>query len=440
MQTADRSFLFSDEGIRTIETDSRKEMRDGLFVPVIGERNDGHDFIGMAVQNGARAVLTSRPAAPLREAYPDVRFYEVQDTVMALQEIGLMERRKFHGPVIGVTGSVGKTTTRNMIACALGAGRQVFQTAGNQNSQIGVPITMFHMARSGMDAAVIELGMSEPGEMTRIASVACVDAAVITNIGIAHIENLGSQENILREKLHILDGMRDGGTLLLNGDDPILGSLTEDRIHSFGIACGKEIRLAFYRSTDYDLELQVPGRHMQENACAAMHAAELFSVDPASAREALRSFTGLRGRGEQFRTKGGVTVIDDSYNASPVSMKAGIEVLSAASGGRRIAVLGDMLELGEKAAEYHYEVGQFLSAHPAELVFLYGKLAEEIGRGLRDGSVETVPEVRFFSDLQSLREAVLSELREGDTVLFKGSNSMRLSEIVKQLRDEVQDH
>lgn len=164
MRSAAESFGFSDEGITQIVLDSRKDISNGLFVPIVGERSDGHDYIEMAIEHGAAAVLSQRDVSALQTRFPNVRFYQVEDTRLALQEIGYMERQKFHGIVIGVTGSVGKTTTRNMIAAALGSQRKVFQTAGNANSQVGVPITMFEMARSGAELAVIELGMSEPGK------------------------------------------------------------------------------------------------------------------------------------------------------------------------------------------------------------------------------------------------------------------------------------
>ncbi len=453
MISADKSFGFTDDGIEEIVLDSRKEMHNALFVPIIGERSDGHDYIDMAIKNGATAVLSSRDISPMQAQYPDVRFYQVPDTKQALQEIGYMERLRFHGTVVGVTGSVGKTTTRNMISTALSAGKKVFQTAGNANSQVGVPITMFQMARSGADIAVIELGMSEPGEMTRIAQIACVDIAVITNIGIAHIEQLKTQENILREKLHIIDGTPDGGVLYVNSNDTILNGVTLDTLHSFGLALNKYIEIKHYALDDYPLSLLMKGDHMLQNASASMHIAEDTGVDLNGARKKLEAFTGVAGRGETFKTGSGVTIIDDAYNASPVSMKAGLDTLALLNGSRKIAVLADMLELGEKTLDYHREVGTHLASLPIDVVFLYGEKAASIGAGINaafdsrdavssdaESKDEKLPDkkptIEYFNDFAELTNTVRAIAKDGDVILFKGSNSMKLSEIVNAFKQE----
>ena len=438
MRSAAESFGFSDEGITQIVLDSRKDISNGLFVPIVGERSDGHDYIEMAIAHGAVAVLSQRDVSELQARFPKVRFYQVEDTRLALQEIGYMERLKFHGTVIGVTGSVGKTTTRNMIAAALGSQRRVFQTAGNANSQVGVPITMFEMARSGAELAVIELGMSEPGEMTRIAMVACVDMAVMTNIGIAHIEQLKTQENILREKLHILDGMRDGGTLLLNGEDPLLSSVTEEKLHAYGIMTDRSVKLRQYSGAAFTAPLSVRGAHMRQNAAAAMEVCRTLGLAEEPAAAALAAFTGVKGRGEVLRLSNGVTVIDDAYNASPVSMKAGLSVLAEMEGTKRIAVLADMLELGEKSAEYHAEVGAYLAKLPIETVFLYGERAKDIGAGVQSAlkAGDQAPEIRSFTDFSELEAAVAEAAGPGTVFLFKGSNSMGLSKLVDRFRQQ----
>ncbi len=437
MKPADQSFGFSDIGIEKIVTNSREDCDKALFVPIIGEKFDGHDYIEMAVSKGAVAVLSSRDISDFRKEHPEVRFYKVDDTVRALQEIGLMERGKYKGFVLGVTGSVGKTTTRSMTAMALRAGKTVFETSGNQNSQVGVPITMFEMQKSNTECAVVELGMSLPGEMSRISETACLDAAIITNIGDAHIENLGSRENILKEKLHILDGMRDGGTLYLNGNDPLLSNLSLEAIHGFGIAAGKTIRIRHFSHGDFPLSLKAKGAHMLLDAMAAMHVCQDLGVPLDDAANALSSFGGLRGRGEGFLSDNGVFVIDDAYNASPDSMRASLRVLSLTPAKRRVAVLADMLELGEESAALHRGIGEYMADLHLDAVFLYGSLSREIGKALleSEGDKSGPPAKVFMYDaFPSLREAVRAYLREGDAVLFKGSHSMNLSEIVDEYR------
>lgn len=447
------------------------EMRgDDLFVPIIGERVDAHRFIGKAFENGAVCAFTAEhhsaeeaAAAGLGMALGSAStgrrepaLIAVSDTRKALQALGRWYRENIvRIPFVGVTGSVGKTTTREMIACALSSEKRVYATKGNSNSQVGVPITVLETDETA-EIGVAELGMSEFGEMHRISEVARVNAAVMTNIGVSHINQLKTQENILIEKLHILDGMPDGAALLLNGDDPYLSGLTEERIHAYGIAEGKHISLLFYgtgENADYRAEelrleaglpvfrlrkrdgslipmrLQAAGMHMVLNAAAAVAAAELFSVDPCSAAEALSHFSGVSGRGETYE-RGGVRFIDDSYNAAPASMKAGLSVLcELPAEGRRIAVLADMLELGEQEGAYHEEVGSFIREKglSIDLLLLYGPLSQHIA----EGAGGAVPEIQHFSALSALTETLLSVLRPGDIVLFKGSNGMGLRKTVQ---------
>lgn len=438
META-LSFPFDERGIEKIYLDSREDGRGGLFVPIIGAHKDGHDFIEMAVERGAAAVLSSRDVTELKKKYPEVRFWQVPDTRAALQEIGRYERERFRGKVIGVTGSSGKTTMRSMLALALSSERRVFQTAGNANSQLGVPITLFQLARSGAEIAALELGMSEPGEMTRIASIARVDLALITNIGTAHIENLKTKENILLEKLHILDGAADGAALYLNGEDPLLASLTEERIHDLGISAGRRVELHFYRAKE-EIPLSAAGHHMQQNAAAALAVSLDLGLQREGVLRALRGFSGLKGRGEKLLSRSGIGILDDSYNASPDALKASLLVLSKEEGRRKIALLSDMLELGERSEELHEDCGAFLSSLPIDRVLLYGEKSLGILRGIRreekrrrDGRQISVS---HFSNAEELYRELLREAAPGDLVLFKGSHSMGLSRLVERFREE----
>ncbi len=312
--------------------DSRK-MRDGdLFVPLKGEKADGHRFIAQALANGAAATLTSEHGPEDAAAWADGEnagkaWIAVPDTKKALQEIGRHYRNRLTLPLVGITGSVGKTTTKEMVAAALSAGLRVYKTAGNLNSQIGVPATLCGIGRED-EAAVIELGMSEPGELTVIAQMACVDVAVITNIGVAHIEQLGSQENIFREKMTVQDGLKEGGVLLLNGDDPWLRDARAREgfrtvYYGTGENCGyraEEIRLengfpvftavcppggAAGERRRIPVRLGVMGAHQILNAMAALAAADLFGVPLEAAARSLGEFSGMKGR-QQFHDLDGI--------------------------------------------------------------------------------------------------------------------------------------
>ena len=498
-----------------IELNSNRVTEGELFVPLIGAKVDAHKFIKDAILRGAACVLTSehhsaddvRKDAALSGAMLQAEngiemeraghaccLIAVEDTKKALQAIGTWYRiHRVQIPLVGVTGSVGKTTTREMIACALSSQKRVFATKGNANSQVGVPITVTEIT-SASEIGVIELGMSEPGEMERIALVARPDICVITNIGVSHINQLKTQENIMKEKLHILDGAEKEAILIANGDDPLLRNLTEEQIHAYGIAVGKPVRIFFYGSdenadvravdireengypsckvvfqnkgTEADrngladgrglaslssakpalrehetiekngllLRLQVRGRHMLKNALAALCVCMLTGVETGRAAEKLSAFRDLSGRGETF-VSDGITVIDDSYNAAPDSMKAGLSVLAGIPAKHRIAVLGDMLELGEREKDYHREVGEYIAAHigrSIDLLLLYGSLASYIAGGLDAQSPHPI-EVRQFFDLADLESFVKERVRPGDAVLFKASNSMGLSALVGRL-------
>lgn len=455
-----------DTPIRHISLDSRKMEGEDLFVPIIGENVDAHGFLCQAIGNGAAAVFTSRHRRPeevradiLKQCGEDVSRMEaamsaawigVEDTRQALQDFGIYCRGRQKLPLVGITGSVGKTTTREMVAAALSAGFTVYKTPGNSNSQVGVPITIAAIPKQAQ-IGVIELGMSEPGEMTKIARIARVDCAVMTNIGVTHIEQLGSVDNILKEKLHIQDGMAEDGSLILNGDDRLLKSVTpmgNRRKILYGMTDGCQYRgedlhlvngypvfTAVHGNERVTVRLRVMGSHMVSNALAALAVASRYGIPLQKAAAALEQFDGFKGRQQIIKEKG-VTIIDDSYNASPVSMKAGIEVLSTMAGvKRRIAVLADMKELGPDTITYHREVGAFLKHQPIDQLVLMGELAWEIETGLKmDGGKISCVKTSTLEETETwLAEAV----REGDCLLFKGSNSMGLSKAVSFMREKL---
>lgn len=424
--------------------DSRTMKGDDLFVPIIGEKVDAHRFIDQAFAVGAAAVLTSEHDQ-MDDIHPWIR---VADTRAAMQAVGSYYRDRLALPLVGITGSVGKTTTREMVAAALSAGFRVYKTPGNSNSQVGVPITLSEITKEDQ-IGVLELGMSEPGELTVIARIARVDMALITNIGVTHIEQLGTQENIYREKMTIQDGLKDGGILVLNGDDEWLkGKLakpgcqtiyygTQDnssyRAEDITLIEGYPAFTAVCGGTRIPVQLHIMGRHNVLNAMAALAVADQYGVDLVAAAKQLEAFTGFKNRQQTYENKG-VLIIDDTYNASPSSMKAGLEVLhSMKNPGRKVAVLADMKELGPDAALFHQEIGAFLKECPVDVLVTLGDLAGEIKAGMT--AVGQEAECYHFDDADraALTAKLDQLLKPGDCVLLKGSNSMKLGEVARYL-------
>lgn len=424
-----------------ISIDSRNNEENSLFVPLIGERVDAHRFIEQALDQGAAATLTSEHDSMDSEK-PWIR---VEDTKKALQAIGSFYRERLTLPLVGITGSVGKTTTREMVACALSARFKVYKTPGNHNSQVGVPITISEILPQD-EIGVIELGMSEPKELTVIAKIARIQMAVITNIGVTHIEQLGSRENIYKEKLTIQDGLTEGGILFLNGDDDLLRdtkakagcrtvyygthSNSDYRAENIHLEEGFPVFTAVCKDQRVPVRLSVMGSHNVLNALVSLAVAAECGIGLEEAADCLSRFAGFKNR-QQIYEAGGMTIIDDTYNASPVSMKAGLEVLNSITKIRRkIAVLADMKELGPDAPLYHYEIGEYIVRHPVQEVVTLGALAGEIARAVKEKSPDIL--VKEFMNPEELVAYLKEELKEGDGVLFKGSNSMKLTQVADQ--------
>ena len=424
------SEIFS--SVDKIILDSREDCSKGLFVPIKGEKQDGHRFIPMAIEHGASFIFTEEDCSELSKQYPQVRFIPVESTIDALQALGGYARSLYSGLVIGVTGSVGKTTTRAMIAKALSMEKSVFETKGNANSQLGLPITLFSMAKENKEISVIELGISIPGEMHRIAEIASCDIAVFTNIGSAHLENLKTKENTCFEKMHILEGNQKEVSLYLPKKDAILGTLTEEKIRAMGFLGEKKLNLFFYEKKE-EIPLSVPGEHMEDNASVAMAIGLSLGLHKQKLLQGLLEFQGLKGRGGRLSTEDGIMIIDDSYNASPDSMKASLKVLASEKGAKRkIAVLGDMNELGDNEIAYHREIGELLKSLPIDALFTLGKKGEEIRKAMQD---RLLPGSACFN-LEELSIALEKEIKPGDLLLFKASNSLSLSKVIQEIRSK----
>lgn len=430
--------------IDTISTNSNEIGERCLFVPIIGERVDAHRFIDGAITNGALAVLTSEHD----ELNKDVPCVRVDNTLTALQDIGRVYGERMNIPKVGITGSVGKTTTKEMIACALGAAFRVFKTDGNSNSQVGVPITLSRIATED-EIAVIEMGMSMPGEMKRLAELVTLDCAVITNIGVSHIEALGTQDGICEEKLHIEDALVQDGCMFLNGDDevilrhigglqhePVLFGLGENNdyraVNIEGMGERTEFDAVIAGSLTYHVVLNVPGIHNVRNALVAIAVADRYSIPVEDAITALEGYKGVSMR-QQISVHGKVTVVDDSYNASPDSMKAGIDVLCALDvPGKRVAVLADMLELGPDSPRYHYEVGEYIGGQRVDEVVIFGGLAMNIADGIK---VKSQINIKVCASRDEINAYLADTLKAGDAVLFKGSRGMKLNECADYFKE-----
>ncbi|PNH21387.1 hypothetical protein B6K86_01175 [Lachnospiraceae bacterium] len=429
--------------------DSREAGRGSLFVPFVGENVDAHRFLSDVRRRGAAAALTSEGFAGLttKEGAEPFALIAVEDSLEALQRLAASRRNRIPFPLVGVTGSVGKTTTREMIATALSAGKRVYRTPANHNGQIGVPLTLLGV-EDDYDIGVIEMGMSMPGEMTKISALVRPDTAVLTNIGYAHIQQLKTQEAILAEKLHIQDGMAEHAVVFLNGEDPLLRSCRlRDGLHPVFYGMGEDCQVQVKDVTMENgcahftavaggqktrVRLRVFGAHQVLNAAAALAVAAHYGVDLDGAAEALSGFQGFRHRQQIFFVNG-VTWIDDSYNASPSSMQAALAILgSIQNAARRIAVLADMKELGEQAEALHEEMGRTLAAgREADMVFTLGELGALIGTAAKKENPAIL--VRNVSSLSELESALRDTIQAGDAVLLKGSNSMGLSQLADHM-------
>lgn len=460
-----------EEVVTNVSTNSKEISEGTLFVPIIGERVDAHKFIPMALEAGAAAVFTSKHTIDSSDMKKEKAYIKVENTLTALQQFGAYYRSLFSLPVIGITGSVGKTTTKEMIAAALATEKNVLKTAGNMNSQIGLPLMMFQIEKEH-DVAVIEMGMSERGEMERLCNIARPEIAVMTNIGVSHIGQLGSRENIRKEKLNIINHFGEKeqleARLYVNGEDDMLSALLEEDkskvdMDTFTkqamqktkvIAFGQETKDAYYaedvqtvgEETHFtyvsdtgkeEIVLSVLGMHNVNNAVAALALAEQFGIAPKMAKEGLKAYRPIAMRGQIYE-RDGVKIIDDTYNASPDSMKSGVHVLLEMPGiDRRIAVLADVLELGEVSEKCHYEVGSYIAALEKEgkkvdAVFTIGTEAAFIAEAIeKEGNA--IFTKRFTSNEEAI-SYLKAYLKEGDAVMLKGSRGMHVDEIVEALK------
>ncbi|MBQ9967117.1 MAG: UDP-N-acetylmuramoyl-tripeptide--D-alanyl-D-alanine ligase [Oscillospiraceae bacterium] len=429
--------------INAIQQDSRDIRHGDLFVALAGEHFDGHNFVKQAAETGAAAALVGHETG---NGIPEI---VVKDTLIAYGDIARKYLGSLRIPVVAITGSVGKTTTKEMIFGVLAGKYRVSKTQGNHNNNLGLPITIMEMAED-TQMAVLELGMNHFGEMSYLTSIARPDVVVITNIGTMHIEHLGTREGILKAKLEIMQGIRDDGVAVFNGDEPLLWNLREGthrRVY-FGIEnercdvlakdiCQKDGGMDFtVDALGKSFRVFVPqeGRHTVYNALAAIAVGLLQGVEPDIIVRQLGLFhnTGMRQR---VFEENGCTIIDDCYNAGPESMEAALNVLKEHKcEGRRIAVLGDMLELGTRAMAEHYRVGR-LAAAAADVILTYGKHSERIITGAVTGGMSTKNAVHY-DDQSEMAQALARAARPGDVLLFKGSRGIKMERVMKEFLEQ----
>ena len=430
-----------------VSTDSRNITPGCLFIPLEGERFDGHSFIQAALEAGAAGCLTARE----RESYLPGRFYiKVRSTQRALWELARYYKKLFPIPFIAVTGSVGKTTTKDMTAAVLGARFCVHKTEGNFNNDIGVPLTLLRL-EAQHEVCVVELGMDHAGEIDNLARLVEPDMALITNIGDAHIENLGSRENIFKAKCEIFPHLKRDGLAILNGDDPLLAAL-EGTLAQRTVFVGEGEGLDYtardlssdgaghlfcrVKTPRSQFEANIPalGSHMIYPTLMAAAVAEALGMAPDEIIRGIGAFLPTKMRMNIVRCKGDIVILNDAYNANPQSMRAAAAVLGDAQGRRKVAVVGDMKELGPGSEQFHRAVGGYFAQAGTDRLIAVGDLARFMAEGARDAGLG---QADWFPTLDAARNALSREVRAGVTILVKASRSMAFEKIVDFLLTNV---
>lgn len=425
-------------GFDGVSTDSRKINKGDLFFALIGEKFDGHDFLNQAVAAGAAGVVVSRDFV-----CDGAVVLKVDDTLKALGELAKFYRRKFDLQCLALTGSNGKTTTKEMLAACVGAKYKTFKTIGNFNNLIGLPLSIFKLDLS-YEAAVLELGMSAPGEITRLAEISQPQIGVFTNIAPVHLESMGSIEAVAKAKYELIESLPAGGAAIVNADDKILSTWIDgikQRVITYGIENAADFKVKKY-ATQPDgksvfiidrtqFMINFPGKHNIYNAACAIAAASALNIEMSDLLEPLANLKPYHLRSEVFKTAG-VMFINDCYNANPASMKSAIDVLAAfPTSGRSVAVLGDMLELGSDEVQYHKEIGEYLSLEKIDALFTFGPLSHHYHDKFL-GKFKS-----HFDNKMKLTESLRKFLKPDDVVLIKGSRGIALEEISSQFKGEV---
>ncbi len=440
---------FLQKEVAGVAIDSRKIKTDFLFIPIKGARVDGHDFITSVISAGA---LCSLSEIELPEA--DFSYILVDSCLQALKDLAEHYRSSLNIKVVGITGSVGKTSTKEMVASVLSQKYNVLKTQGNYNNEIGLPLTIFNITDEH-EIAVLEMGINQFGEMTRLSKIAKPDVALITNIGLSHLEFLKSREGVLQAKSEIFTFLSPEGTVVLNYDDTMLSKLPningkqpvffgcsdESHIHATDIQPnglrGTNCKISLASGNTIEAKISIPGSHMVPNALAGAAIGELFGLTSTQIEDGISSLVPVSGRTNIIETDS-LTIIDDCYNASPVSMNSSLDILSTVE-TRKIAILGDMGELGDAEDELHYGVGIHAAYNHIDIICCVGPLSLETYTGA-EKSIAREPHLKhckaiYFNTKKELLANLPQLLNKEDTVLVKASNFMRFSEVVELLKN-----
>ncbi len=435
-----------------------REVKDGdIYVGIKGENHDGNLLYKDALKNGAKVCILQKESVSnkldmnkLRENYPDRTIVLVDNTVKALQELAAYKRSLYDIPVIGVTGSVGKTSTKDIIASVMSKKYNVLKTLGNYNNQIGLPLTILRL--KDHDAMVVEMGMSQLGEISNLTRIAKPTVAVITNVGTAHIGILGSRENILKAKLEILEGLKENGTLVINNDNDMLHNWKENnksdkyKVITFGLenesnVMARDVETSENGSTykidinnkTYNVNVSVGGTHFVLNSLCAIAIGNLFNIKMEDILEGIANFELTKRRMEIEKNKIGATIINDCYNANYDSMKAALEYLGKINANKKIAVLGDMLELGEFSRMLHEKVGEEVAKNKIDILLTVGDMSKYIVKKAKEQGM-TEDKIYNCKNNQEAIDLLNNTIEKGDAILLKASNGMNFQEIFEKIR------
>jgi UDP-N-acetylmuramoyl-tripeptide--D-alanyl-D-alanine ligase len=436
-----------------VTVDSREVTPGSVFVALPGERVDGAEFVEEAIQKGAQAAIVSEEGARKvpRDVLAERPVFVVRNPVEALGDLARAHRERFrHIPLVGITGSTGKTSTKELLATLLSRSKEVLKNPGNRNNLIGLPLALLTLSGEH-DVVVLEMATNQPGEIARLASIAAPDVAVLTNIAPAHLKGLGSLEGVAREKGDLYRSLPESGTAVVNATDLRVmreaGRCRAAKIY-YGVALNEisgrmlfmddeGMRIAVRTpSGEFASSLRLTGEHNLMNALAAVAAAYALGLRPTDMEEGFRSVVLGRGRFRPVPLRGGGLLLDDTYNANPASVEAALRNLTALRRGRRcIVVLADMLELGEASGASHFRIGHMLGGIKPDFLFTHGTEAAAIAGGAREGGLPP-GRITHVGERDALLRAVTAVLREGDVILVKGSRGMRLEEIAEAVERE----